>query len=657
MRRNAGRTGLVLATLALLHAPAAQAETKNVLVLFSNARLLPANVEVEGALRETLAESKGGPVEVFAEFLDSPRFGGGSYATTMATYLREKYASRPPSAIVVAGAEALGFLLRNRGELFPEAPIVHVAVSRSSLQALQPLPANVVGVPGDFDFAGTIALALRLHSRARRVVVVTGASLQDRGYEAQARSALPQFAGRASVEFLSGLPTAALLERVKTLSPDAVVFTAGYFEDGDGRMFTPRAAAEGLARMSAVPVYAPFNTFLGTGIVGGRMPTFEAIGRQAGEIVATLLGGVALSSLRLPEAVPTAVHLDWRQARRWGIRDRDVPAGTVWHFREPTLWQSHRNWLIAAAAALLIQAALIAGLLVQSRRRREAVLASEQDRLRLVRASRLALAGELTGSIAHEINQPLGAILSNAAAARAHPRVRRRPPRGGPPDPRRHPARRPACQRRDPPAAGAPRRERGRAAAVRVQRGRERSRARPLRGSAAKEDDARPPARRFVGHAGRRPHPAPAGPHQPGPERHGRGSGRARGTAHDRHGRRKDGGRRGGHRARPWLQADVIAAVAPFTVETGDSAAFVTTPDDPVIDPALIAYVSAFVPKGSGENFNPHVTTGVAPREYLDKMVAEPFKAFTFSPASAAVYQLGQFGTVAKKLKDLELKR
>ena len=71
----------------------------------------------------------------------------------------------------------------------------------------------------------------------------------------------------------------------------------------------------------------------------------------------------------------------------------------------------------------------------------------------------------------------------------------------------------------------------------------------------------------------------------------------------------------------------------------------------------MIAYVSAFVPKGSGENFNPHVTTGVAPREYLDKMVAEPFKAFTFSPASAAVYQLGQFGTVAKKLKDLELKR
>jgi hypothetical protein len=104
------------------------------------------------------------------------------------------------------------------------------------------------------------------------------------------------------------------------------------------------------------------------------------------------------------------------------------------------------------------------------------------------------------------------------------------------------------------------------------------------------------------------------------------------------------------------LQQDVIEAVAPFTVATGPSAAFVTTPDDPVIDPLLIDYVSAFVPKSSGEHFNPHVSTGVAPREYLDKMLAEPFESFTFSPAGVAVYQLGQFGTAAKKLKEWDLK-
>jgi signal transduction histidine kinase len=42
---------------------------------------------------------------------------------------------------------------------------------------------------------------------------------------------------------------------------------------------------------------------------------------------------------------------------------------------------------------------------------------AEEARQDLAHASRLALVGELTASIAHEINQPLGAILSNADAA------------------------------------------------------------------------------------------------------------------------------------------------------------------------------------------------------------------------------------------------
>ncbi len=90
---------------------------------------------------------------------------------------------------------------------------------------------------------------------------------------------------------------------------------------------------------------------------------------------------------------------------------------------------------------------------------------------------------------------------------------------------------------------------------------------------------------------------------------------------------------------------------------TGLSDAFATTPDDPVIDPLLIDYVSTFVQKSSGEHFDPHVTTGVAPRDYLDRILAEPFESFTFSPAGAAVYQLGQFGTAAKKLHAWSLQR
>ncbi len=60
------------------------------------------------------------------------------------------------------------------------------------------------------------------------------------------------------------------------------------------------------------------------------------------------------------------------------------------------------------------------------------------------------------------------------------------------------------------------------------------------------------------------------------------------------------------------LQRNLIAAVAPFTVETGTIAAFTAAHDDPALDAALIDYVSTFVPTYSGEHFSPHVSTGVA---------------------------------------------
>jgi phosphoserine phosphatase len=104
------------------------------------------------------------------------------------------------------------------------------------------------------------------------------------------------------------------------------------------------------------------------------------------------------------------------------------------------------------------------------------------------------------------------------------------------------------------------------------------------------------------------------------------------------------------------LQADIIAAVEPFMVKRGPIGAFTASHDDPALDAIMIDYVAAYVPKYAGEHFNPHVSTGAAPKEYLDRMLAEPFEQFTFSPAGAAVYQLGPFGTAAKKLKELDVK-
>jgi len=102
-------------------------------------------------------------------------------------------------------------------------------------------------------------------------------------------------------------------------------------------------------------------------------------------------------------------------------------------------------------------------------------------------------------------------------------------------------------------------------------------------------------------------------------------------------------------------QQKVVDAITPFTVKTGTASAFVTTKEDPEINKPTIDYVANFVPNETGKKFNPHVTIGIASQDYLKKMLDEKFEAFTFSPAKASVYHLGNFGTARKLLKSWEL--
>jgi C4-dicarboxylate-specific signal transduction histidine kinase len=361
--------------------PALAVNANSVLVLYSNGRLLPANIEVDNGLAEAFAARPDLPVDPSAEFLESAKFRGESYERILVAYLREKYRARPPAVIVTGAEAALDFVLRNRSQLFPQAPIVHVAVSSDYLRSIPPLPPDVVGSALTYDFIGTVEQALRWRPAARRLVVVTGTGAWDREWEARLRSQAAAFAGRLSLEFLAGLPTDALLKQLRTLGGDAIVFSPGYFSDGDGHLFTPREAIGLIAEASPAPVYGPFSTFIGSGIVGGKIADYRSIGRQGGQAVLDLLAGAVPASLALPKAMPEPYEIDWRQARRWGIAAQDIPPGAIVHFREPTFWEAYRQWVLIAGAVMLLQAGLIATLLFERRRRQRATAALAQSQL------------------------------------------------------------------------------------------------------------------------------------------------------------------------------------------------------------------------------------------------------------------------------------
>jgi signal transduction histidine kinase len=110
---------------------------------------------------------------------------------------------------------------------------------------------------------------------------------------------------------------------------------------------------------------------------------------------------------------------DWRLLQRWNISESRLPPGSEILFREPTIWQRY-SWQIAFISAIfLFQAGLISILLHERGKRRLAEVQARQRMAELAHLNRFSTAGELTATIAHEINQPLGAILANAETAQA----------------------------------------------------------------------------------------------------------------------------------------------------------------------------------------------------------------------------------------------
>ena len=103
--------------------------------------------------------------------------------------------------------------------------------------------------------------------------------------------------------------------------------------------------------------------------------------------------------------------------QRWGISEGSLPPGSTVDFRSPSLWQVYRAQIALVAAVILVQGGLISGLLWERRRRYRAEADARQRMAELAHVNRYTVAGELTATIAHEINQPLGSILINTESA------------------------------------------------------------------------------------------------------------------------------------------------------------------------------------------------------------------------------------------------
>jgi PAS domain S-box-containing protein len=341
-------------------------QPRMVVVLYPDdyARGGPGSILVDRGIRATFASGLPEDVEIHSEYLDVSRFQNADYQQHLAEFLRRKYAGRKVELIIAGLAPALDFALKHRDEIFPGVPLVFCAVDQGEVKA-RTLPRDVVGVPIEFDLAATLDVAIRLHPSTAHVFVVAGKTEFDSSWVAEARRAFRTYEDKLEFVYLTGLPMNALLSEVDHLPRDSVIYYLHVHEDGAGKAFVPAEALELIAARANAPIYGNVDTYVGRGLVGGRVFSFEAEGKNAARLGLRILAGEKPEQIGVQQTSENTYVFDGRQLRRWGIRADSLPTGSDVRHQEPSFWESYRWHVIGVVSLCVLETLLIAGLLVQ----------------------------------------------------------------------------------------------------------------------------------------------------------------------------------------------------------------------------------------------------------------------------------------------------
>ncbi len=360
---------------------------RRVLVLYSFRHGLAAhdgtgaNEMVNRGIRTVFASSATDPIHLHIEYLDVSALPEERCFERSADDFREKYRESSIDVIIAVNYRSLSFLLEHGDNVFPGCPIVFCGVEKRRVQARGFGP-NVTGVLGEATFGETIAVALRLLPDTERVFVVVGTAETETFIEAVAREEFEPYRDKLEFRYPTDRSLNGVIDEVANLPENTFVLFLTLPESGSSDTAVPSNAVTLLSQASRVPTFGTFDTYMGYGIVGGDLYSFEIRGRTAAELVLRVLDGERPADIPLVDAGTSGGPMfDWRELRRWGIPEERLPPGSIVRYKELSFGAEHKWRIIGVLTLCVAQALLIIGLLELNRRRRRRAERSLADRL------------------------------------------------------------------------------------------------------------------------------------------------------------------------------------------------------------------------------------------------------------------------------------